>query len=352
MAEQSPRSAPWREDVLAQVARLTSIVDSFEANLTNSSSSAGMDPVPLAAGIHRHLQEAQEAACNGHRNDPVEMARAYNAIDSAEEQLLRIAPRAYVEGWIPEVLSDVRKYLAPTDPRRALIEKLFTAEPPLVYIDDSLRESIVAASAAAHSRARHAYGQARSFYKALKWAVLLITIMAVGLGMLGAFFPDELSVCFNPQGESQGAPPRIVCATHETIFPPGNVSPPQADIDEARERTVRQSDVLLIELLGLLAAAVSGAASLRHVQGTFSPYSVPALLLLMKLPLGSLTAYLGLIFMRGGFVPGLSALDTAPQILAWAAIFGASQQLFTGVVDRQAKVVLDKIGGKEHKAET
>jgi hypothetical protein len=352
MAEQSTHSAPWREDVLAQVARLTSIVGSFETHLANPPSPAGMDPIPLANGIHIHLQEAKEAACKGHRNDPVEMARAYNAIDSAEEQMLRIAPQAYVEGWIPEILSDARKYLAPTDPRRALIEKQLTAEPTPVHINESFRESIIAASAAAHSRARQAYGQARSFYRALKWAVVLITFMAVALGVLGAIFPDKLSVCFNPQGESQGAPARIVCATNETIFPPSEVSPPQADIDEAREETVRRSDVLLIELIGLLAAAVSGAASLRKVQGTFTPYSVPALLGLMKLPLGALTAYLGLIFMRGGFVPGLSALDTAPQILAWAAIFGASQQLFTGVVDRQAKVVLDKIGGKEHKAET
>lgn len=52
----------------------------------------------------------------------------------------------------------------------------------------------------------------------------------------------------------------------------------------------------------------------------------------------------------GGFVPGLSALYTAPQILAGAVIFGASQQLFTGVVARQAKSVLDKVGGRPHTA--
>lgn len=298
------------------------------------------------------MQEAREAAQEGHRNDPVAMARAYNAIDSADEQLLRIAPDAYVQGRIPEILSDARKYLSSSDPRRVLIEKALTAEPAPVVIDESLRESVVAVSAAAHSRARHAYGQVRSFYRALKWAVALISLMAIALGVLGAFFPDKLSVCFNPQGESQGAPARIVCATQETIFPTAAISPPRADIDEARERTTQPSDVLLIELMGLLAAAVSGAASLRRVEGTFAPYSVPGLLGLIKLPLGALTAYLGLVLMRGGFVPGLSALDTAPQILAWAAIFGASQQLFTGVVDHQAKVVMDKIGGKEHKADS
>jgi hypothetical protein len=45
--------------------------------------------------------------------------------------------------------------------------------------------------------------------------------------------------------------------------------------------------------------------------------------------------------MRGEFVPGLSALDSSAQILAWAIIFGYAQQLLTQLVDRQANTVLD-----------
>jgi hypothetical protein len=70
----------------------------------------------------------------------------------------------------------------------------------------------------------------------------------------------------------------------------------------------------------------------------------------LKLPTGALTAVLGLLLMRGGFVPGLTALDTTPQILAWAVVFGASQQLFTGMVDRQGKSVLEDVGGKTYTA--
>jgi hypothetical protein len=351
MTKLGTRKAPWREHVLAQVARLRTTSNSFSINPPSSLPPGSMNRSALAQGIEVHLQEAEEAAKAGRRNDPVAMAKAYSAIDSAEEQLLRIAPSSYIQGWIPEILSDVRKYLSSTDPRRTWIEKALTVSPAPININESLRESMIAASTAAHARARQAYGQARSFYRTLMWAVVLITTMAVTLGVLGVLFPDKLSVCFNPQGEFEGTPAKIVCATHETILPVTDAPPQQTDIDLAREETITQADVALIELMGLLAAAVSGATSLRRVQGTFSPYSVPALLGLMKLPLGALTAYLGLILMRGGFVPGLSALDTAPQILAWAAVFGASQQLFTGVVDRQAKVVLDKIGGKEHKTE-
>ena len=47
--------------------------------------------------------------------------------------------------------------------------------------------------------------------------------------------------------------------------------------------------------------------------------------------------------MRGGFVPGLSALDTPAQILSWALVFGFSQQLFTRLVDQQGQTVLNSI---------
>jgi hypothetical protein len=44
-------------------------------------------------------------------------------------------------------------------------------------------------------------------------------------------------------------------------------------------------------------------------------------------------------------VPGLSALDTSAQILAWALVFGYAQQLFTRLVDQQAHTVLQTVRG-------
>ncbi len=52
---------------------------------------------------------------------------------------------------------------------------------------------------------------------------------------------------------------------------------------------------------------------------------MPFALIARELPTGALTAVLGLLLLRGGFVPGLSALDSTGQILAWALIFGAAQ---------------------------
>ncbi|WP_219463922.1 hypothetical protein [Nonomuraea rhizosphaerae] len=38
---------------------------------------------------------------------------------------------------------------------------------------------------------------------------------------------------------------------------------------------------------------------------------------LFKLPFGALTAFVGLLLMRGQFVPGLSALDTSARDATW-----------------------------------
>ena len=54
---------------------------------------------------------------------------------------------------------------------------------------------------------------------------------------------------------------------------------------------------------------------------------------LFKLPAGALTALGGLILVGGEIVPGLSALDTQGQILAYALLFGAAQQVLTRYID-------------------
>jgi hypothetical protein len=50
---------------------------------------------------------------------------------------------------------------------------------------------------------------------------------------------------------------------------------------------------------------------------------------------------------HGEFVPGLSQLDSQPQILAYAFLFGIAQQLVTKLVDRQAQDILAKVPSKE-----
>jgi hypothetical protein len=112
-------------------------------------------------------------------------------------------------------------------------------------------------------------------------------------------------------------------------------------------RLLAPGDITLVALLGVLGGGLSGAISIRKLQGSSTPYDVPVALSLLKLPSGAVSALVGLLFVLGGFVPGLSQLDSQPQILAYAFLFGIAQQIVTRLVDQQAQDILTKVPSKE-----
>jgi hypothetical protein len=110
-------------------------------------------------------------------------------------------------------------------------------------------------------------------------------------------------------------------------------------------------DVWIVALLGLLGGALAASVAIRNIRGTSTAYDVPVALAWLKVPLGAFTAILGIVAIRGGFVPGLSVLDSQQQILAYALLLGFAQQLFTSVLDKQAQSLLHKVPSKESQKE-
>jgi hypothetical protein len=170
-------------------------------------------------------------------------------------------------------------------------------------------------------------------------------LLVVAVCVVGAFKPDALPLCFGPEPRAAAGevpppvegPAGVACPSEEAPPTPGT---------EAR-RLPAPGDVSLVALLGFLGGGLSGALSIRNLQGSSTPYDVPVALSLLKLPSGALTALVGLLFVRGGFVPGLSQLDSQPQILAYAFLFGAAQQFVTRLVDQKAQDILTKVPNKE-----
>src|SRR5215212_8817993 len=274
------------------------------------------------------------------------LARATNNIHAAETNLLRRVPLRFFQGELPSMDAHVRRHLPIDDPRRVRIEDIARKERERKddgVLDSTERESIIAAMRAASSAAAREQQRVRSFGAIISWASALLFVIAVLVAILGVLHPEMLPLCFEPQ-PTPTQPAVLVCPTA--------ASPLTDDIDAVVRRTVSNWDVPLIEFIGMVAAGVTGAVALRRIQGTATPFTVPVALNILKLPTGALTAVLGLMLMRGGFVPGLTALDTTPQIIAWAVIFGASQQLFTGMVDRQAASVLGATGDKTYRPTT
>jgi hypothetical protein len=320
-----PRPSSWREHAFARVAELSTLAMWLRPRSPDKSAAE------IVTAVNQHLAAARDAAARPSSLRDVTagsaVERTMSNLAAAEADLLRIAPLDYVRGQLPTVVAHVRAHLPPQDPRRSQAEQIAASKSPLTECD---RERLIAAVRSAGIESRQENMRVRSFRNVLLMASGILTLITLGLVVLGFTRPEALPLCFQPDGN------QVVC--------PSRQSPLTGDVDEVIQNTVTGWDLPLVLLIGMTAGALAAAAALRGVRGTSTPYSLPVTLAVLKLPTGALTAVLGLLLMRGQFVPGLSALDSAPQIIAWAIVFGYAQQILTRFVDQQAHSVLDSVG--------
>lgn len=343
-----PTSAAWREEALTRAQEL----DALAVWIRTASSEKGNPADEFGERITKHLEAARSTAAGEDRHSWKErlkwwtrlrsswggssIERSTTNLDAVEAHLLRLAPADYVRGEMPSVAAYVCRYLKKDDPRRTRIEQL-AQEAEARELLTAEREAVVAAYHAASSQRHRELMRLRSFRNVLVVASAVLLLVVIGLGVLGSLRPQAIPLCFEPETQDGVS---LVCPTGEERIRRGD------DIDEKIADTVSGWDVWLVEIVGLIAAAVATAFALRGIRGTSTPYSLPVALAILKLPTGALTAVVGLVLMRGGFVPGLSALDSSAQILSWAAVFGCAQQLVTRFVDQQAHAVLEDVGGR------
>jgi hypothetical protein len=308
--------------------------------------------------------------------------RAAGNLDAAEADLLNLAPARYVLDQMPSLLNHVQRHLSAGDPRRIGFERIAQevgvtdgvhapavhhhASPSVANREEEEqgnntkiitcnRGRIVAAVRGASSEALRERLRVGYFRSVLVVACIVMLMLAGGVALLGAYRPWVIPVCFEPQSTGTTV---VVCPTDRSEVlndrgrpVPGDPTPGQ--IDETVRDTVHGWDLFVVESVGLTAASVAAAAAIRRLRGSSEPYGLPIAVALLKMATGAITAFLGLLLMRGGFIPGLSALDTPAQIIAWAAVFGYSQQLFTRYVDQQASAALGSVrGGDEARSST
>jgi hypothetical protein len=373
---EGPVCVAWREGTLTRAKELEALCQWMKRREDTETN----DEV-LRKAIDLHLDAARQAArvdpLQPHRrfrifrNGPL-IERAISNLDAAEAHLLSLASDDYLLGQMPCLLRHVQCHLPPNDARRQeferIAQKLGIKDPdhPLVQKDISSatrqeerarqeeivkdeRRTIINIVRGASSEALRENVRLRSFRNVVAITATLLTLLAIGVAITGFFFPTLMPLCFAPQ---EAGVTTVVCPTAESppFTPIGEPSQPgvlRFDIDDVVEETANPLDLVVVELVGLTAAAVAAAAAIRGIKGSSERYGLPVALAALKLPTGAITAFLGLMLMRGQFVPGLTALDTSAQILAWALVFGYAQQLFTRLVDQQGQTVLDNVRGAD-----
>jgi hypothetical protein len=338
-----PTRKPWREQSLAKIGEQRFLLNRLL-----------LDPPEGIVIDEATVQMLEDhwgcAAAAAQRRSPLGavVERVTGHLDAVDTDLLRLSSAPYVYGQLPGLLAQLKRQLPADDARVREIERLAAA--PANTISKCDRDLIVAANHGATAEMRRQVTRLRSFRSLLYATAIALAVGAILLAVVGVRGPGRLPLCFSPNNS-------IVCPTSTTAIGKGDASQsvpagqpstaPPDRVDAAMRNSAGQWDITLVEGVGLLAAAVAAAASLRGIRGTSAPFSVPIAVAVLKLPTGALTAVLGLLLMRGGFVPGLGALDTAGQIIAWAILLGYSQQLLTQFVDKHAQAVLDNFGHKD-----
>ena len=356
-----PATTSWREQALARAAEYRFLLrhlvepgadrDAIETHIDAAErAAAGEDTQrPTRSG---GSDSERQATLRGWRKlksvvGGASVERTNSQLDAVEIDLLRLAPDPFLRGALPSLVAHVRTHLRADDPRLQTVEAIAerVQQHPKTPIEKLEMDQVLGSVRAASLEARREIRRVRSFRNVLLVTALMLTIGVAGMTTVGVLAPGRVALCFVPDNEM------IVCPTSSKPVPQRDqsqddesLSPQQqVNIDELVRSTARPWDIPVVEIVGLLAAALAGAFSLRRIEGTYTPYSLPVAAAVLKLPTGALTAVLGLLLMRGGFVPGLSALDTSAQIIAWAIVFGYSQQLLTRFVDAQADSVLNKV---------
>lgn len=361
-------SSAWREDMLTRAKELQGLQAWIVAHGDH-----GERTPDLCAAIEKHLIVVEHTAAGAgegrikrmwHVLNGTSFERALGNLDAAEVHLLRLAPSSVLIPALPSLQANVNRFLPKGDPRREAVDRiarhhterilrgqethLGSRRPDALEHErwEVLRqeqlEMVFSAQHAANSQRRRDFIRLRTFRNLLLAGSVVFLLIALGLGLLGSISPTTIPLCFTPEAEGRVT---VVCPRAETPLGPLSANR-DLDPDPAVARTATGGDVWLVELLGLLGAALTGAAALRNLGSNSTPYAVPVTLAWLKLPTGAVTAVVGLLLMRADFVPGLSALDSSAQILGWAVVFGVAQQLVTQVADSRAAGLLANVKGR------
>jgi len=275
----------------------------------------------------------------------IPIAQSY--YDAAFTLYLRATLKDTISSTLPSIIGVVRDNLPPKDSQRSGGEEIAERVAGRIrkgdggegWLGGDEGETLLEALEAAQKVKAEKTLRVRSFVRIVVAVGIFLAIAAAFVMAMGALYPRNVPLCFVPQIADPG---------FQTVCPVKTASGGTPAMPNTY--AMNAADYPVVETIGLVAAGLAAAATIRRMRGTTTPYNVGLALAFLKLPTGALTAPLGIQLMRGSFVPGLSALDSSAQIVSWAIIFGYAQQLLTFMVDRQAQSIVGN-SRSEHECE-
>ncbi|WP_091366588.1 hypothetical protein [Geodermatophilus telluris] len=295
------------------------------------------EPQELIEVISSNLDAAEEQLGKTPSASSLTVILAH--LDSAQTDLLRLAPTSFLHGALPNLVMQARKALAPDDLRLLRLEQLATVTQSVEYTEDD-RQVIVASAVAVNEEDRRNRLRLESFRRIILATTGSLVILATIAGVLGSAYPSLFPVCFTSTVADRV---QVACPTATSPLTSSIPDGSFGDVDEVTAQLADPINIVFLEFLGVLGAALSTAIAIKNLRGSGDPYNLSLALVLLKTATGALIALFGIILVNAGLVPGIEVLDTSSEIIAWALVLGYAQQLFTGVIDRRAASVLEEV---------
>ncbi|MEU7576285.1 hypothetical protein AB0B50_01585 [Streptomyces sp. NPDC041068] len=225
------------------------------------------------------------------------------SLHAAEVAIIKLSQPARAWTQIDAVLA-LAGPLCQRDPRLALVEELKRKDWPG---DERVPWAVAALLEAAYAVQEERAVRSRNFRNRLIRAGSVLTLLLVVTVTVAWHSAGAIPVC------TSGCPDR-------------------------EEPGLRE--VGLVMLLGMLGAATHVAGRLQKMGGSWNPYNLPFYQELIKLPIGALTAVIGLLLVDTEWLPMTEAPDSWHDVMASAVVFGLAQIALTRSIDQRAEKIL------------
>jgi hypothetical protein len=242
-------------------------------------------------------------------------------VHAAEAALLPLLTRKQFWAELPRIQRSIHDYLSEDDPRRAWVDRCLMGRMQRCGWRSChpIRHGITARERARLTSAlRWAYyvnsidrGRLWSFQRMLMRTAGALGMVLVALALVqGYVWPDTLSVCFfNSEG--------------------GNVCPsgPKPKV----------GDIAVVEVVGLVGGTLAAVRAIASSRRVVDPYAVHVAQALLKAAAGGVTAVLGIMLLSASNLQ----VSNPVQILAFAVVFGYSQELVTHIISTKEEALLN-----------
>ena len=310
------RVAPWQVEVRHRVADVSAQV-------------GGLPPARRAA-VERHLAAARRAAMRPFPRrqwwNGTSIETAWNATHLAQAGLPLVVDGSALRRQLVDARRRASMRLTKSDPLRMAVEDVPLGQRvDQGHATPEDRQTIAAALQASLELADDEHRSLRDWRnRLLRVSLLAFLVLAITVAA-GALRPELVPLC------SPASAGPVLC--------PGGGSVAAA------------GDTGTVAFLGALGGALAAVVAMRRANPGSSPYRITPALSLVRVPLGGLTAVIGVLLVQSGEVPGV-ALDTASQLAVFALLFGFSQELVTRLLESRARVVQDATKGRASSSAT